>query len=142
MISAVVQKDRTGCGIAAAAAIARVSYAHAKAVAASAGVSVADSRLWSTTGPVRRLLARLGWRVSARPRNFRRWDALPDCALLAIKWHLVQGRPHWHWVVFVRQAGEGYVLDSKRGLKHSVRRDFGRMTPKRYMAVSRKPGTQ
>ena len=40
----VVQEQRTGCGIAAVAALAGVSYAKAKAVAASLGISVHDPR--------------------------------------------------------------------------------------------------
>lgn len=134
---AVVQKDRTGCGVAAAAAIAGISYDRAKAAAASVGVSVEDSRLWSSTGPVRRLLRRLGWRVSASPQTFHGWPDLPDCALLAIKWHVEAGRPHWHWVVFLRDAAGARVLDSKRALRHPVRRDFWRMRPKWYLGVSR-----
>lgn len=126
----VVQMDRTGCGIAAAAAIAGVSYADAKATAASVGVS---PRI-PACGPPLVLSA-------ARTRPFTRWDALPDCALLAIKWHVEEGRPHWHWVVFHRAAGAARVLDSRRGLAHSMRRDFGRMKPKWYLTMSRIRGT-
>lgn len=131
----VTQKERTGCGIAAVAAIAGVSYDHAKRVAASLGITAADDRLWSDTLLVRRLVARFGRRVSASPQSFRSWDALPDCALLAIKWHRVKARAYWHWVVFVREKGTGYVLDSRAGLTSHVRQDFGRMKPKWYLYI-------
>lgn len=131
----VVQKDRTGCGIAAVAVIAGVPYDQAKAMAASLGISVKDARLWSATVHVRRLLARLGRRVAPSAQPFQSWDALPDCALLAIKWHVEEERPHWHWVVFHRKAGRPCVFDSKRGLKTPVRHDFWRMKPKWYLAV-------
>lgn len=134
----VVQREPTGCGIASVAAVAGVSYARAKAVAAALGISATDERLWSETAYVRRLLARFGRRAARSPRPFRSWPSLPDCALLAIKWHVENGRPFWHWVVFVREKGRSYVLDSKRSLRRHVRTDFGRMKPKWSLAVRRR----
>lgn len=132
----VVQEERTGCGIAAVAAIAGLSYARAKAVAASLGISAKDQRLWSETTQVRRLLASLGVETSRVTRPFRAWSDLPDCALLAIKWHLEEGRPSWHWVLFVREQDQEYVLDSKATLTSSVRTDFGRMKPRWFLSVT------
>lgn len=137
-MNAVVQEDRTGCAIAAVAAIAGVSYRRAKSVAARLGIFPTDGRLWSDTGHVRRLLATFGLRPARATRPFRSWAALPDCALLAIKWHRQGGRPSWHWVVFVRERGQGCVLDSKKSLKVHVRTDFGRMKPKWSLAVKMK----
>jgi hypothetical protein len=131
----VIQQDSTGCGIAAVAAIAGVSYGHAKRVAASLGIVASDDGLWSETGLVRRLLARYGRRVSSSPQPFHSWEGLPDCALLAIKWHREEGRAFWHWVVFVRKQGRACVWDSKPGLKTPVRRDFGRMKPKWFLYI-------
>ena len=85
MIRPVVQEERTGCGIAAAAALAGVSYARAKAVAASLGISAQDPKLWSETASVRRLLTQFGLRPSRASKPFRSWTGLPDCPLLAIK---------------------------------------------------------
>jgi len=131
----VVQQDRTGCGIASVAAIAGVSYAYAKAIAAEEGIFVRDSALWSRTAHVRKLLRRFGLRPGAREVPFRSWDALPDFALLSVKWHLEKGQPYWHWVVFAREDGRAYVLDSKKTLRHHRRTDFGRMHPKWYIPV-------
>jgi hypothetical protein len=133
----VIQIERTGCGIASAAAIARLSYAQAKQVAASLGIHAADSALWSDTAHVRRLLGRLGFKTGPREMPFRSWQALPDLALLSIKWHLEGGKPFWHWVVFVRDGEHACVLDSKRALARHRRTDFGRMKPKWYISVSR-----
>lgn len=137
-IRPVVQRERTGCGIASAAAIAGVSYARAKSVAASLDISARDRRLWSETAHVRRLLGRFGTRTAAE-QPFRGWDNLPDLALLSIKWHRESGRPFWHWVVFSRERGQARVLDSKKSLKRHVRTDFGRMKPKWYIAVQTAP---
>lgn len=134
-MKAVVQEDGTGCGIAAVAAIAEATYAKAKAVAASLGICSTDSRLWSEIRPIRRLVAAFGMDVSRTTKPFRAWESLPDCALLAIKWHLEKGQPHWHWVVFVREPNRVYVLDSNSRLRASTRTDFGRIKPRWFLTI-------
>jgi hypothetical protein len=64
------------------------------------------------------------------------WDALPDQALLAIKWHREGRRGFWHWVVFVRGSRGAYVLDSNKNLKRHERKDFWRMKPKWFIEVT------
>lgn len=51
-----MQLERTGCGIASVAVLAGMSYAQAKRVANRLGIFADDSKLWSETGYVRRLL--------------------------------------------------------------------------------------
>lgn len=135
VIQAVVQEERTGCGIASVAAIAGVSYGEAAALAASLGIHASDASLWSDTASVRRLLAAYGLAAWPREIPFSSWQELPACALLAIKWRLLAGMPHWHWVVFVRDRQGTRVLDSKADLKRHCRRDFGRMHPKWFIPV-------
>lgn len=136
----VVQLERTGCGIAAAAALAGLSYGRTRTIAKSLGISVEDDRLWSQTGHVRRLLRHLGIKAGRGERAFRSWNAIPELALLSIKWHREKGRAFWHWVVFVRDAKGARVLDSKKGLRRNVRTDFGRMRPRWFIAVSPRAG--
>jgi hypothetical protein len=133
-----VQLERTGCGIAAVAAVAGVSYRQAQRTAKQLGIFAGDRQLWSETGHVRRLLREYCLRPSSTERPFRSWNRLPDLALLAIKWHREKGKPCWHWVVFVRDSEGERVLDSKRSLKRHVRTDVGRMKPKWYIAVAKK----
>ena len=109
----VVQLERTGCGIAAVAAIAGVSYRQAQRTANRLGIFATDHRLWSETAYVRRLLQKYRLRPASTEHPFRSWSNLPDLALLAIKWHREQGQPCWHWVVFVRDRKGERVLDSK-----------------------------
>ena len=45
----VIQEEPTGCGIAASAALAGVSYAEAKQKANALGIYAADTALWSMT---------------------------------------------------------------------------------------------
>ena len=126
----VVQLERTGCGIASVAVLAGVSYAQAKRVANRLGIFADDPRLWSETDYVLKLLKEYGFRSARTEVPFTSWDALPDLALLTIKWHEKQGRAFWHWVVFWRGPRRPVVLDSKRALRRHVRTDFGRMKPK------------
>jgi len=131
----VVQLERTGCGIASMAVLAGVSYAQAKRVANRLGIFADDPRLWSETDYVRRLLKEYGFRSAQTEVPFTSWEALPDLALLAIKWHEEEGRVFWHWVVFWRGSRGPVVLDSKRALRRHVRTDFGRMKPKWWIPV-------
>jgi len=132
----VIQEETTGCGIAASAALAGISYAEARRKANALGIYAEDTALWSETGHVRKLLREFGIPVSPREIPFESWECLPDKALMAIKWRIEQGRPFWHWVVFVREGGQAKVLDSRKALKSNIRRDFGRIRPKWYIEVS------
>jgi hypothetical protein len=130
----VIQQDRTGCGIASVAALAGRTYAAVKREAAQLGIAVSHARLWSDTRHVRRLLAHFRIPVKGQ-EDFVSWSALPDCALLAIKWHREKDGPAWHWVVFVRDASGSYVLDPKKALRTNRRTDFGRMKPKWFIGL-------
>ncbi|HSN03597.1 hypothetical protein ACO9S2_04665 [Nitrospira sp. NS4] len=131
----VVQLERTGCGIASVAALAGVTYTEAKRAANRLDIFADDSRLWSETQHVRRLLKHYRLQAASQEAPFVSWQGLPDVALLAIKWHREKGRAFWHWVVFWRSPQGPVVLDSKRTLRRHVRRDFGRMKPKWWIGV-------
>lgn len=132
----VVQQETTGCAIASSAAIAGISYNEAKATANRLGIHARDKNLWSSTGYIRTLLKELGYSIGKMEEPFKDWQSLPDCALLSIKWHIKGGKPFWHWVVFVREGEQDYVLDSKKTLKTNKRKDFRRMKPKWYIKVN------
>ena len=131
----VIQRELTGCGIASVAAVAGASYTKAKRVANGLGIHATDEKLWSETSHVRKLLKHFGFQSRDGDIPFRSWEALPDLALLAIKWHVEKNRPFWHWVVFVRDANGACVLDSKKSLRHHRRTDFGRMKPRWFIEV-------
>lgn len=132
----VIQQEKTGCAIASSAAIAGISYAKAKRIANRLGISAKDSTLWSSTKPVRAILKELNIKTGSSETPFKNWGSLPDCALLAIKWHIENGTPYWHWVVYVREPKGEYVLDSKKALKSNIRTDFGRIKPKWFIKVN------
>lgn len=131
----VVQRERTGCGIASVATLAGISYAQAKRAANRLGIFAEDPRLWSETRRMRDLLAHVHIRAAGKEAPFVSWDRLPDVALLAIKWHREKGRAFWHWVVFWRSPGGPVVFDSKQALRRHIRTDFGRMKPKWWIKI-------
>lgn len=131
----VVQEEITGCAIASAAAIARMTYSETKKIANGMGICAEDSKLWSETTYIRNLLRQLGVETATNESKFKDWESLPDLALLSTKWHLEKGKPYWHWAVFVREGREAYILDSKKSLKTNKRTDFGRIKPKWYIEV-------
>ena len=133
----VVQRERTGCGIASAATLAEISYAQAKRAANQLGIVAEDPRLWSETRQVRDLLEHFHIRAARKETPFVSWGLLPEVALLAIKWHRKQETAYWHWVVFWRSPGGPVVLDSKQALRYHVRTDFGRMKPKWWIKIER-----
>ena len=134
MLKPVIQEENTGCGIAAVAKIRGKSYAQMKAIANAMGIDATDTSLWSDTQYVRRMLASAGVTTSADEIPFRSWDALPELALLSIKYHREGAKDFWHWVVFKRLDGQPVVLDSASYLPSNVRTDFDAMQPKWFIA--------
>ena len=139
-MNAVIQEDRTGCGIACVAAVTNRKYTAVKKAAALLGILVEDSTLWSETRPLRRLLASFGIVAGPKEEPFRSWQQLPARALLAIKWHREKDGAAWHWVVFAREGNGSVVLDSKRGLRTNRRTDFGRIKPKWFIRLDETSG--
>lgn len=131
----VIQEEITGCAIASSAAIAGVSYLEAKEVANNIGIYASNPALWSETQYIRQLLKEFGIEADDQESPFTSWESLPNIALLSTKWHLEKNKPYWHWVVFVREENEAYVLDSKKSLKTNKRTDFGRIKPKWFIEV-------
>ncbi|MCK5478176.1 MAG: hypothetical protein KAI44_04610 [Methylococcales bacterium] len=133
----VIQEETTGCGIASVANIIERPYADVKAKANSMGIFADDESLYSDTGYVRKLLNKYGAQASNTEIPFISWETLPDLALLSIKYHMENGRPFWHWVVFKRQHGESVVLDSAAHLEHNERTDFQAIEPKWFIEVTK-----
>ena len=135
MLNPVIQEEVTGCGIASAANILGKSYAEMKTIANSMGIFASDESLWSDTQYVRRMLSAEGVDTSANEIPFESWEALPEQALLSIKHHQENGKNFWHWVVFKRINGQGFVLDSASYLASNLRQDFEAMQPKWFIEV-------
>jgi hypothetical protein len=76
----VVQEEMTGCGIAASAALAGLSYAEAKKRIGSLDTHASATSLWSVTEYVRTFLREFGISVSPKETPFESWKQLPDKA--------------------------------------------------------------
>ncbi len=131
----IIQEQETGCGLASVANIVGCSYAEVKAVANSLGIFAEDQALWSDTNYVRRLLKYFDFECSELEIPFTDWQALPDRALLATKYHEENGKYFWHWVVFQRIDGNPFVLDSASYLKKNLRIDFKNIHPKWFIQI-------
>lgn len=131
----VIQQEKTGCAIASSAVLASISYKKAKSIANGLGIYAEDSTLWSDSKYIRKILKKLNVKASKTENPFKSWAELPECALLAVKWHIEKGKPYWHWVVYVRENNTEYVLDSSKRIKNNKRTDFGRIKPKWYIKI-------
>ncbi|MCK5830046.1 MAG: hypothetical protein KAH20_07050 [Methylococcales bacterium] len=136
-MTVIIQEESTGCGIASVANIVDQSYAEVKAKANAMNIFAGDDTLYSDTQYVRNLLRKYDVQVSSNEIPFKSWEALPDIALLSIKYHEKNGLFFWHWVVFKREQGVSVVLDSAAYLKKNKRIDFQNMKPKWFIEVSK-----
>jgi hypothetical protein len=92
----VVRMDRTSCAIACVAEMMGMSHSDMKSLARSIGVTPEDNALWTSTLPIRRLLAYGGLQAGPEELPFTLWERLPDWALLSIRWKIQDGNPSWH----------------------------------------------
>ncbi|MFW5910855.1 MAG: hypothetical protein ACOCUJ_03350 [Thiohalospira sp.] len=139
-MKAIVQEEKTGCGLACVAMLAGESYQSVREVAAGLGIHASDEALWSDTTHVRRLLDYYGIQPAPEERPFTAWAELPGCALLATKHHYEGGRPFWHWVVFVREPAGAVVLDPAVYLADNRRTDWAGIDVAWSIPVSRRSG--
>lgn len=131
----VLQEEPSGCGIACVAMVSGQTYPKVRELANGLGIFADDTRLYSDTEYVRRLLAEYGVGVSPEERPFTSWNELPNKALLSIKYHVENGKPVWHWVVFSRENGMPVVLDPAKYLSNNRRTDFEEMQPKWFVEI-------
>lgn len=131
----VLQDEPFGCGIACVATLAGKTYAEVKEYANSTGIFAGDEKLYSDTRYVRSLLSHYGIKVSNHEQSFDSWEKLPDTALLSIKYRIEEGKPLWHWVVFVRTNSKPAVFDPARYLANNIRTDFEIMQPEWFIEI-------
>lgn len=133
----IIQQEISGCGFACVAMLADRSYEEVKNKANSLGIFSEDENLWSDTGYVRRLLDEYKIEASSIEEPFLGWEALPNLALLSIKYRIENGRPFWHWTVFQRSEGEEIVHDPAAYLAQNQRTDFENITPEWSIEITK-----
>lgn len=134
-INTVIQQEISGCGFACVAMLAGKSYEEVKNKANQLGIFSEDEKLWSDTGYVRRLLEKHQIKASTIEAPFSTWAELPELALLAIKYHVENGQPFWHWTVFERDGNNQIVHDPAAYLKTNKRNDFEHIEPKWFIEI-------
>jgi len=134
-MKAIIQEEKTGCGIASVAALVNLPYSVVKQKANAMGIFADDEKLFSDTNYIRRLLSSYSINTSNVEIPFQSWQTLPDLALLSIKHYQENNDCFWHWVVFNRQDGQPVVLDSAPYLEKNVRTDFEAMQPEWFIEI-------
>jgi ABC-type bacteriocin/lantibiotic exporter with double-glycine peptidase domain len=134
-IKTVIQQEATGCGLASVAMLAGKSYQDIRSKANRLGIFAEDEKLWSDTDHVRRLLKSYKIEAANVETDFTSWEALPNLALLAIKYRLENGRPFWHWTVFQRIGTKQTVHDPAAYLEMNDRDDFHDMQPAWFIKI-------
>lgn len=130
----VIQKDRTGCGLACIAMLAGRTYQEVRKAAVALNIEKAGE-FYTHAIHLKELGAVFNIHIPAkRWRVFRSWGELPDTALVAINPR--DGGLYWHWVVFMRRDGSEFVLDPRESVKTERRTDFGRMRAARFLPVA------
>lgn len=129
----IIQIDSTGCGLACVAMLAGRSYEQVKRNSIRLGILEESGPFYTVAKNLRELLR--SYNISCDSGGkIRKWESLPDKAILAIN-HQEKSNS-WHWVVFVRESKEEfYILDPRRAVKSERRTDFGRMQLRSYIAV-------
>ena len=134
-IKTVIQQEETGCGLASVAMLAGESYQAVRIIANRLGIFADDKKLWSDTDYVRRLLEDYKIEAAETESEFTGWETLPDLALLAIKHHVEDGRPFWHWTVVQRVGIILTVHDPAVDLETNERDDFPNMQPAWFIEI-------
>lgn len=133
----IIQQETTGCGFACVAMLADKSYEEVKKKANSLGIFSEDEKLWSETNYVQRLLKEYEIQASSTEVPFSTWEELPNLALLAVKFHIENGSPFWHWTVFQRNGTEKIIHDPASYLKTNKRTDFENIVPTWSIEISK-----
>lgn len=133
----VLQQDASGCGLACVAMLANASYAQVKDEALKLPHFTLEDTYHTQGIDLRILLNRFHIQCGKRLVRFSEWNRLPDCCVLAVNYN--ERYQMWHWVLFLRVGPDSYVLDPRKTILSSKRRDFGRMKPFWYLKIEQKP---
>jgi len=68
-----------------------------------------------------------------RGRKVNHWSSIQCVSIVAINFR--ESSNCWHWVVYVPDENQGYVLDPHKKIKNDKRVDFSRMRLRSYMPI-------
>ncbi|BBD08494.1 cysteine peptidase family C39 domain-containing protein [Desulfovibrio ferrophilus] len=138
-IRRIIQSDVNGCGLACVAMVTNHTYAEVRKKAFEKLTGLAKNGYLTTSRDVKSLLNIFGFEGSRLIRfSFKNISKIPDLCLFKINRHFdAEGVEYWHWVVFVRDDREMYILDPKKSIRTNKRKDWGRMNVVSYMSISK-----
>lgn len=128
-----VQVDSTGCGIACVAMLTGKSYEYIKQVGLENDIFSTKKAFYTDTADIVKMLKILGIH-SERGRKVSNWDTIKSISIVGINYR--ESSDTWHWVVYIPNEEEKYVLDPNKKIKTDKRTDFSRMKLRSYIPVN------
>ena len=131
-IKRILQEDATGCGLACIAMIVGETYAEVKKIALDNEILEEKRTFYTTSSDLITILDH--FHVKAKKgRKVSHWPSVQTLSIVAINYK--ENNDSWHWVVYVPDENQGYVLDPHKKIKNDQRVDFSRMKLRSYIPI-------
>lgn len=131
-IKRILQEDATGCGLACIAMIVGKTYAEVKKTALDNEILEEKRTFYTTSSDLITILDH--FHVKAKTgRKVSHWPSVQTLSIAAINYK--ENNDSWHWVVYVPDENQGYVLDPHKKIKNDQRVDFSRMRLRSYIPI-------
>lgn len=131
-IKRIIQDDATGCGLACVAMIVGATYAEVKKVALDNGILEEKRTFYTISRDLISLLNYFNFKAE-RGKEVSHWSSIQSLSIVAINFR--ESSNSWHWVVYVPDENQGYVLDPHKKIKKEQRRDLSRMRLRSYISI-------
>ena len=131
-IKRIIQDDASGCGLACVAMIVGATYAEVKKVALDNGILEEKRTFYTISRDLISLLNYFNFKAE-RGRKVSHWSSIQSLSIVAINFR--ESSNSWHWVVYVPDENQGYVLDPHKKIKKEQRRDLSRMKLRSYIPI-------
>jgi len=131
-IKRIIQDDASGCGLACVAMIVGATYAEVKKLALDNGILEEKRTFYTISRDLISLLNYFNFKAE-RERKVSHWSSIQSLSIVAINFR--ESSNSWHWVVYVPDENQGYVLDPHKKIKKEQRRDLSRMRLRSYIPI-------
>lgn len=131
-IKRILQEDATGCGLACVAMIVGKTYAEVKKMALDNGILEEKRTFYTISSDLINLLDCFNFKAQ-RGRKVNHWSSVQTVSIVAINFR--ESNKSWHWVVYVPDENQGYVIDPHKKIKNDKRVDFSRMRLRSYIPI-------
>lgn len=131
-IKRILQEDATGCGLACIAMIVGKTYAEVKKIALDNEILEEKRTFYTKDKHLISLLDYFNFKAK-KERKVSQWPLVQTLSIVAINYK--KNNDSWHWVVYVPDENQGYVLDPHKKIKTDKRVDFSRMRVRSYIPI-------